>query len=199
VYFYDGEARASLWQRLLGSGVVYACPTHAQFDFGVVLGQILEQYAVDLLSTTPTLIGEIGGVEGHCRSLELHLHPPGRVQAGGSAELMQKLDGATIKMAGEASKDGDKVAFSAKLTIPERGTMRIVDSITADVALKNKTEKQGVLLLQVLLDVWFANVDFATNAQQDPNQAILLDEDTIALLQGVRSRYAYRAVWSTSQ
>ena len=59
IYFYGGEPMASRRVVVPGAGVAAACPTHAQYDYGAVLGEVLEQYVVDLLAEKPTPTGEI--------------------------------------------------------------------------------------------------------------------------------------------
>ncbi len=195
LYFYSGEPRASLWQQWFGVNAAAACPTHAQFDNGQVLGEVQNQIVVDLLSPTPTPLGTIEGIEGHMQSMELHLHPPGTLEQSNVEDLPTKLQGATLYMSGRASNDTEGVPFKVSFVIPDTGTMRIIESISSNVKLEEDSVQKGSLVLQVYLDKWFTNVNFATVGQQNRSGETMLDASNLALLQGVRSRYAYGAVW----
>jgi len=201
VYYYGGAPMARvhpLW-RLVG-GVAHACATHAQFDYGTVLGEVLEQYVVDLLATNPTSTGEVPGEAGTCQSVELHVHPPGDQQlpAGSPAAAFDRLGGASILLEGLATKDGSQVLFRAALDVPDEGTMRIVQNIAASVELNDASEQPGRLVLQVLVDAWLDQVDFASLGESDTDGRLLFSEGTqarTALLQAVRNRYSYRVTW----
>lgn len=194
LYFYAGEPRASLLQSWFGIGSAAACTTHAQFDAGKILGEVQEQVVVNLLSSSPTNLGTVAGVEGQMQSFELHLHPPGTLPSNGTPT--STLGNSTVKMKGVAKKDGVSKTFVVDLVIPDTGTMRIVESIAADVALNSNSKGSGKLLLQVYMDKWFTNVDFSTLTKENKDGVLLLDDENIALLQGVRSRYSYNAKWS---
>jgi hypothetical protein len=201
IYFYGGEpmARARPLMRLFG-GVAMACPTHAQYDYGAVLGEVLEQYVVDLLADAPTSTGEVQGEAGTCHSAELHLHPPGDQQlpAGSSRTEFDKLDGYTIVIVGTANKDTAAVPFHAALDIPDEGTMRIVQNIAGDVELDDVSERAGSIVVQILLDGWFDQVDFSSLTETDGDGNYLFSDGTqarTALLQAVRNRYSYRVDW----
>lgn len=202
IYFYGGApmARANVLQRLFG-GVAMACPAHAQYDYGAVLGEVLEQYVVNLLAAKPTSTGEVPGLAGTCRSAELHLHPPGDQQllAGSSPETFDKLGGHTIVIAGTATKDATAVPFRAVLDIPDKGTMRIVQNIVGKVELDSASAGSGSIVVQVRLDAWFDQVDFSSLTETDESGSYLFSADTqarTALLQAMRNHYSYRVNWS---
>lgn len=201
IYFYGGEpmARANHLRHLLG-GVAHACPTHAQYDYGAVLGEVLEQYVVDLLAAEPTSTGEVQGEAGTCHSVELHLHPPGDKQlpAGSSQVEFAELDGYSIVLVGTATKETTTVPFRAALDIPDEGTMRIVQNIAGDVELDDVSVRPGTIVVQILLDAWLDHVDFSTLTETDGDGNYLFSDGAqarSALLQAVRNRYSYRVDW----
>lgn len=197
IYYYEGEAQASWIKRLFTTNKAYACPSHAQYNKGSVLGEVLEQYVVDLLNAQPTHTGDVYGLSGTVRAAELQLHPPATIPVASASADIHQLEGDTILVEGKAEKDGASISYIAHLTIPDEGIMRVVESISGEVELAKS--QNGTLLLMVLLDQWFANVDFSTLHQQDENDRFLFSEDTqaySALLRNVRSRYAYRINWS---
>ena len=195
IYYYEGEPQASLLQRILGPGVARACPTHAQYNKGTVLGEILEQHVVDLLAATPTDTGQVFGLAGTCRAVELHLHPLGEISAGSPAAAFDALGGDTVHLSGSAEKEGQTVRFSGGMTIPDEGLMQIVESISADVSLE--PDAAGTLVVEVLLDQWLASVDFSslTEKQGDDYRFTENTQAYNALLRGIRSRGAYRVSW----
>ncbi|TNE45273.1 MAG: hypothetical protein EP343_27035 [Deltaproteobacteria bacterium] len=191
LYFYAGEPRASLWNKLFGINQAFA---HVQVGTGQVLGEIQDQVAVNLLSEQPTSFGKVVGIEGQMRSFELQLHPPGTlpIQGGGT----KALESSTVSIKGVATQGSETKNFQVSLLLPETGTMRVVENIATDVALQEATSSSGKLLVEMLVDKWFTNVDFATISKTTSEGVLLLDAENLALLQGVRSRYAYQAKWS---
>ncbi len=201
VYFYSGESMANKHSHFFGWGIASACPTHAQFNYGTILGEVLEQYAADLLATEPVSMGEIKGEAGNCRSVELHLHPPGAEQlsAGNADSEFRKLENHSVSISGTAQKGENTIPFHALLDIPDEGTMRIIQNIGADVELSDTAEKPGRLILQVLLDAWFDRVDFLTLQDTNEDGIYLFGDDTqakTALLLAIRNRYSYKLRWS---
>lgn len=198
IYLYEGEPRAGLGRRLGGLGAARACPTHAQYDYGTVLGEVLEQYVIDLLAFDPTPTGEVAGTRGTCQSFEVHLHPPGEIAAGSPGEDFDSLQGFTVWLEGTASRGDDEVPFEAGLTIPDEGTQRIVESIAADVEIVDAGERPGMVVVHALLDRWFADVDFDTLVEIGDGDRYRFTEGiqaTNALVFGIRSRYAYELAW----
>ncbi|MBU0551433.1 hypothetical protein KKB55_06055 [Myxococcota bacterium] len=189
IYLYGGEARGALaWLKPALLGVAVACPTHAQFDNGPVLGEILTQRAVDLLAG-PMDGGEIFGVKGTVASAEIHLHPPGEISAGGGD--FGALGGESMRFVGEATKGGEARRFVATLTIPDEGLMRIVESIPADGPLS----EGSTLAVEVLVDQLFASVRFETLSERDDEGRYLFKpgvQATAALLMAARARATYR-------
>jgi hypothetical protein len=201
VYFYGGApmAQAGPLTRFFG-GVAKACPTHAQYDYGAVLGEVLEQHVVDLLASEPTSTGEVQGEAGTCQSAELHLHPPGNqgLATGSTQVELDKLEGHTVVIEGTASKDSTTVPFRAALDIPDEGTMRIVQNIAGSVELDDVTQRPGSILVEILLDAWLDQVDFSSLTETDATGNYLFSEATqarAALLQAIRNRYSYRIEW----
>ncbi len=198
VYLYEGEAMAGLGRRLGGLGAARACPAHAQYDDGTVLGEVLEQYMTDLLADDPTPTGEIDGTRGTCQSFEVHLHPPGEITAGSPGEDFDPLQGFSVWLQGTATSGDEVVPFEAGLTIPDEGTQRIVESIPADVEIVDADEQPGMVVVLALLDRWFAEVDFATLVELGDGDRYRFTEGiqaTNALIFGIRSRYAYELAW----
>jgi len=202
VYFYGGEpmARSTPIFEAFG-GVAHACPTHSQYDYGAVLGEVLSQYAVDLLAAEPTSTGEVDGEAGTCHSIELHIHPVGAEQlpAGSPADELDELEGASILLEGVATRDEGSVPFRAVLDIPDEGTMRVVQNIEGNVELDDNSNRPGTAVVQILVDAWFENVDFSSLTETDDDGTFLFTEDTqaqVALLQAVRNRYSYSLEWS---
>lgn len=198
VYLYEGEPRANLWQRLGALGSARACPTHAQYDYGTVLGEVLQQYVVDLLAAEPTSTSEINGMRGTCRAFEIHLHPPGEIPAGSAAGGFEELQGSTLWLEGTATRGDEELPFEAGLTLPDEGTQRIVESIAAGVEIVDAAERPGMVVAHALLDRWFADVDFGTLTDLSDGDRYRFTEGvqaTNALIYGVRSRYAYELTW----
>ncbi len=198
LYFYEGAPQASLWRRAFSIPSAHACPTHAQYNKGTVLGEVLRQYVVNLLAP-PMSLGSVLGLAGTCRTVELHLHPPGEVSQGASATEIELLEGKSVRLQGSASKAGVTVPFIARLTIPDEGLMRIVESIAAQVELADASQRPGALLIEPLLDMWLASVDFDSLTQMEGSSYVFSDDSQAwaALVRGVRSRNSYRVSWRT--
>ena len=197
IYFYSGEARASLLERLIGINQAYACAAHAQFQSGTTLGETTLQFGVDLLAEAPTvLLEDAEGVAGEVRSVELHLQNPGQVEAGN--EMAAAAPQATYEFAGTATKDQVSVPFTAAITLPEDGTHQIVDSIPAQMELEQDT----TLKLHMQLDRLFRDVDFepaaASGGDQAPEPVAIApgSQAYSALTFSLRSRDAF--VWEAS-
>ncbi len=198
VYFYGAEPQATLFDRLLGIRVAHACPAHAQYDRGAVLGELLQQHVIDLLSQQEQSTGVVAGEAGTCRMIELHLHPPGQVPPGSPTNAFSALNGHTAWIAGTATKESATIQFQGGMTIPDQGTMQIVENIGAQIDLTGASNQSGRVVIQVLLDKWFANVDFSTlpeNTEGGPRQFALDSQAYVAWLAGIRSRYSYALTW----
>lgn len=196
LYYYAGEPQAHLLDSLFGIRSAQACPTHAQFNKGAVLGEIVQQYAVDLLGA-PTKMGTVPGLAGVCQSLELHLHPLGKLAPGSSATPFSALEGQTVLLEGEATKEAKTVAFRAHLSLPEEGIMQIVESIPASIPLHDSAEQPGYIMTEALVDKWLDTVQFDTLTERQ-GETFLFTESTqawMSLLRGLRSRYSYRLSW----
>jgi len=195
VYLYSAAPLATWFDHLLGVRVAHACPAHAQYDRGTVLGEVLSQYVVDLTTGEVASTGLSAGEAGFCQMFEVHLHPPGDLPAGSPGPELDSLNGNTAWIAGTASKEGDVIEFAGGLTIPDEGTMRIVESIPASVDI---AEQSGRAVVQVFVDQWLANVDFST-LPEDPNGGPrAFDPDSqayTAWMTGIRSRFSYGLSW----
>ena len=202
MYYYSSEAQAGLLDRLFSIKNAYACPAHAQFDKGTVLGEIRQQTVVNLLDETPTATGISQGEKGHCRMFELHFHPPGEIPAASDDAAFGPLDGHSLAISGVAEKDGMEIDFSGYLTIPDEGTMRIVESIPADMVLDGRS---GRAVTRIHVDEQLANLDFysivdesGTCLEDAGGGMCRIGEDSqayLAWLSGVRSRQSYSLEW----
>ena len=129
---------------------------------------------------------------------ELHLHPLGEVPAGSPSSAFDSLQGYTAFIAGTASKDADVIEFEGGMTIPDEGTMQIVESIPASVAIADVAEQSGRAVVEVYLDQWLTNVDFSTLPENTEGGARTFAEGSqayTAWLTGIRSKYAYGLSW----
>ena len=197
LYLYEGAPRVQHGLRFLGRegwfagglfSEAYAHPGHITADNRKVLGEVLEARAVDLMGQTPSEMGLLEGVEGQLESLEFQLLPP-------SGASSQSMEGVSFLAKGKASKGGEEHSFQVKLTLPEGTRTRVIEQIAADLPLRDQAEKAGSVVFQIGLAQIFANVDFSAVEEKDDAGALLLTSATQALVQGVRSRYSYRAIW----
>ncbi len=193
IYLYSGEARASLWQRALGINHAYACAAHAQFQSGRTLGEVPQQFGVDLLAGRTTLVEGAVGEGGTVQSVELHVQNPGQVEAGNE---MAKSPEATYEFEGVATRQGVSIPFVASITLPEEGTHQIIDSIPAQV----KMEQGSTLNLKVQLDRLFRDVDFSEFEGGESGELVELMPGTQAyssMTFSLRARSAF--VWEDGQ
>ncbi|MDX9722584.1 MAG: hypothetical protein RBU37_17690 [Myxococcota bacterium] len=195
IYFYEGEAEDGSLASLFSLPSAYACPSHAQYNKGRVLGELLRQEPVDLLVGRSEL-GALDGLSGRLRAAELHLHPWGEISSTPNNGASQALAQQTVLFRGQAQLGEQSIAFEAHLDIPDEGLMRVVESIDTDVELRG--DGSGRVLFEVLLDQVFATVDFASLTTQEQNVYVFTADTQAynALLRGLRSRYAYRMSWS---
>lgn len=193
IYFYSGEARASLFERLLGPNEAYACASHAQFQSGLTLGETPLQYGVDLLAGRAVLVDAARGESGVVRSVELHVQNPGQVEAGNE---LATSPAATYELEGVATREGVTIPFTVSLTLPEEGTYQIVDSISTQMELSEGSD----LLLKLRLDRMFRDVDFESLGVTDATAPVEIEPGTQAytsLVFSVRSRDVF--VWENGQ
>lgn len=193
VWFYGGGRRASLELPRPGLRAALAHPADGTFDRGPVLSEILAQHAVDLLAG-PTPLGTYEGIEGQLETLEVQLRPDGYGPLGIDAAAAA-LDGATFRLAGVAQKDGARVPFVAEGDLPE--AQQVIDSIDTDLSLDGRS---GRLVIEIHLDEWLGLVEFSALSTTDPSGDFVFAADqqpTAALHRGLRSRFAYRARWSS--
>lgn len=196
IYFYSNESVPLAYRGHTGGFIqsANACPAHAQFDKGEVLGEIREQYVVDLLSREHFDMGTRTGVAGTVRLFEVHLHPPGKVTTGGGHAGVEVLNGETVFVRGKAVKDDETVEFIGNFSIPDEEVLRIVEQIPAEAPLIGVDGGEARVFLKIKLDVWFANVDFSSLTVKDESDRFIIDEESqayLALLSGMRSRYSY--------
>lgn len=193
VYLYEGTLSVRLWDYLQPIKSAYAHAGHVDASGQKTLGEILEHSVLDLLKGEATSLGIVKGVAGQLNKAELQLLPPGaaRLVSGSASDV----GGATVFASGTATKGSESRPFVLKLTVPDRGTMRVVPNIAANVSLLEDDVQSGKLMLKVQVDTWFTNVDFATLTEKNDKEQYLLTESNGAILQGVRSRYSYAFDW----
>jgi hypothetical protein len=190
IYFYSGDARASLFDGLLGIPEAHACAAHAQFQSGRTLGETTLQFGVDLLGGEVTLVDDAVGEGGEVRSVELHVQDPGQVDPGNA--MAQATPETTYAFEGVASKEGVTVPFVAEVTLPEDGTHQIVDSIPAQMELG----EGATLRVKVMVDRLFRDVDFGGLTPGEGGEAARIEPGTQAyssLVFSLRARSAF--VW----
>lgn len=204
VYFHAGGERAglgpSLWE-WLGPSKAYAHPADSTFEGGAPLGDVLEQFVVDMLQTAPSSLGRVAGLEGRAESFEVQLHPPGYARAGSQASRMADMDGHSFIFEGVARRDGEERPFVAEGFLGDLDPERAITSIDADVALVDVSERPGPLLLRVQFQDWFRFVDFGALTEQDAEGRFTLPAGTVegdALRRGIRSRSTFGLEWSHS-
>jgi hypothetical protein len=197
VYLYNARPQATLFERFFGLRSAFACPAHAQYDRGAIVGEVLEHRAVDLFSGS-TSLGTTTGEAGVVQSFEVHLHPPGDVPAGGPIDV---LEGVTVRFAGVASRDEETIEFEGALDIPDQEIWRIIASIPAEVDLSGSASLEGRAVVNVHVDEWFANVDFA-ELEENGDAPRQFTEGTAAyealVMYGLRARSAYSLSWEGS-
>ncbi len=196
IYFYSNESVPLAYRGHTGGFIksAKACPAHAQFDKGEVLGEVREQYVVDLLEGEFFDMGDRTGVAGMVRLFEVHLHPPGKVNVSGGHAGVEVLGGETVFVKGRAVKDEETVEFIGNFSIPDEEVLRIVEQIPAEAPLVSVDGGEARVYLKIKLDVWFANVDFLSLTLKDESDRFIIDEESqayLALLSGMRSRYSY--------
>ena len=202
--FYGGSLRASneipLWKTLLGIPVAYAHPADDGLEQGPILGDVLDQYVIDLLSGRPTDLGVVPGVQGTLTNVELQLQPPGFSSLGSSQEAVAGMAEQTFMLEGIARFAGQELSFRAQGHLGEEPSDRIIGNVPANVELVDASGRAGRLMIDVLVDRWFDLVDFDRAARDHPDGFVDLmsnASDRAALQRGIRSRFAYSARWST--
>ncbi len=198
VYLYGGGQRAESWglPAWLGPRVAYAHPADATFDRGPVLGDVLDQFVVDLLDPSPTSLGIVPGVAGTTATMELHLHPAGFTALGSPVAELEPLGGATFLLEGRASRGDVTVPFSARGDLVGQPAQRVVESVEVGVELSDRGDSPGRLIIQIRVDEWFRFVDFA-RLEDVPDPFAPETVAGAALRRGIRSRFAYGAEWRT--
>lgn len=134
-----------LWS--LVGGTAHAHPGH--YHPGDAMGEWLDAAIVDLLSESPTTLGIAEAITGHYGSMELHLPPP---RAGLDAEGV--LRGHSIRLVGNASRDGEEVPFEALLDL---------DAAIEGIPFSHAMEAEpGRVRITLRLPRWLDRVDFST-------------------------------------
>jgi hypothetical protein len=198
LYLYSAKPQASLLERVGLIGTAFACPAHAQMDRGLLIGEVLTQQAVDLLSNNPIPLGPAQGEAGEALSFEVHLHPAGAVPAGPGARAgLAALEGRTVLLEGTATRDGEAIPFRAHLDIPDTALWRIVTNIPTALSVDSPVHA-GRASLRILVDRWFERVEFSElpmhadgSREFEPGSAAF----SALVMFGMRSREAYSMEW----
>lgn len=189
VYFYSKEPSIS------------KCPAEAQADKGIILGEVTSQYVVNLLDENITETGKTEGESGICRRAEMYLYPPkdSSLSLGSDSESFKNLNGNSIYVEGKAVKGEAEKDFIVDITIPDEGTMRIIQNISPDSDIELSKDRSGSLILEVLVENWFINVDFDSLTEESDGVFIFSqNEDSqayTAFLTGVKTYTSYSVKW----
>ena len=196
-FFFGGGLRAQLLQPVLGMPSAYAHAADDTFDKGPVLGEVLDQYVVDVMNG-PTDLGVIPGIAGTTQTLEVQLQPPGYTAFAQTREQLDAMRGYTFVFEGVAKKDGVEVSFLAQGNLTGEAQQRIVESIEASVQLLDREEQSGWFHIEFYIDEWFRFVDFGAIEEMDEMGRARFPEESnagAALRRGIRSRFAFGAQW----
>ncbi len=110
VYLFEGEP---LIGELLHRGFLPRAHAHpGHYQEGEAMGEVLEQVVVDLLDRNPTHLGTLFAVTGTCHSARVGLGTAEAGLAGADA-----LGGHALRVAGEATRDEERVDFEGWLDI----------------------------------------------------------------------------------
>lgn len=174
---------------------------HAVVAGRIVIGEVLQHYAVDLLGE-PTELGSVFGVAGTCSDAELRWYPPGGIDSAAGDADFAALDGQMIRLVGRATPTGDTdaqpVEFVASVTIADEDQERIVRNIPADARLRDASPGEGHLRIELDPATWLDVVDFSTlNAFDDDGRAVFTSDTSAwgALMYGLRATWAYDIRW----
>lgn len=200
VYIYEasdeGNVIVRLWD-LLGPSKAYA---HAVASGRSVLGDVIDQFVVDLASSTPSSLGIVPGIAGEMDSFEIGLHPYGYTALGSSLAEASELGGATFVLEGTATKDGATYPFSVRGDIGDTAQKRVVRNVRASLLLEQTERQTGRFVIDVEVERWFDRVDFSTAVETDDRGRYTLPATSvpgIALRWGIGSSSAYGAEWIT--
>lgn len=173
VRFFAGKVllsrRFDPWSLVVGTA--WAHPGH--YIPGEALGELLKPVNVDLLATTPQMLGEANATTGDYGSLELTMAAPG------------------IHLAGTATKGGVTVRFDSSAFVPARA----IEGIKFDRVLGSETGKVRIAL--DLADL-LARCDFAAagTVGADGVTVFALDQEAFnGFARGVQDTGAYIVTW----
>jgi hypothetical protein len=112
--------------------------------------ELLEPLALDLLEAEGAQLPEISAQAGPIAKLVLEIAPPD------DADLPDTLHGYQAWVAGEATKDGETIAFEGGLTVPDEGINRRIEVMATDIVL----DEGGRLLLSIRPSRWLHDASF---------------------------------------
>lgn len=184
MYAHAAEELAR-WRRVLSPARALAHPGH-DHGFDRVRGEWLEQAAVDVLAPSPRRLGDAMAEAGAVDRLEVAVGPYD------GTEGPEALDGATLWVRGEATRDEELVPFEGALTFAEE-TARAVDHIAAEASL----DEGGRLTVGVRPGLWFQGAQFDRLETDGTGPAVLRAGGQVynALSLGVHNPRAFIVEW----
>jgi len=195
IYFYEAAPQAHWLDGVVGLRQAHA---HLVVSRGTVLGEVLQQHVIDLLSGAVHDTGTWSGVAGQCQSAEVQLLPPGEHELGPTSHAIELVRGHTIWLSGVAAKDGVTIPFEGGLTLPDEGKLRLIEDIAGTMDLQDASESPGAAVVLIYVDEWLGNVNFDTLPEPAGEGPRVLAEGSQAYTawqSGVRSRFSYGTIW----
>jgi hypothetical protein len=167
IEFFEGDPLFSLrrvWSRLVPSALAH--PGH--YREGEALADVLTPVVANLLAEAPALL-EGDGVTGDYRSARIELGPD------------DALDGATVIVAGEATRGDERFPFRGRLALEES-----IDGVAVGYTVDAPT---GHFAMEIDLSAWLDRVEFD---EVGPDVDLRPDTQPYnAWLRGVRNTSAY--------
>lgn len=167
----------------------YAHAGDDHFEGGAVLGEWLEQHAIDLTAPGLHVLGESVGDEATVRAYTVQLDPP-------RAPIVRNGDptrGFPVYVSGEAVKDGVTVRFRGGLTLTSE--RRRVEGLATEITLA----EGGTFVLELHPRAWFDAAHFERlpeSTDPDGYRTITTDNQVhAAWMIGARSTRAFSTRW----
>jgi hypothetical protein len=173
-----------VWELLVPSA--HAHPGDVHFAGGAVKGEFVGQVLFDALAAEPLSLGSVDGIAGPARSFSIELNPPSSEQASAA------LRASHAYVVGVAEKDDVTYEFEGGLSIDDAGTLRKVEGIPLEVDLREGSQ----LTIQLHLDTWFQDADFARLQDRSDSGRLLITPTSqvrTAWFIGARSFEAFSA------
>lgn len=160
-----GVGRA-VWDWLVPSAQAH--PGDQHFAGGTVLSEYLGQVVFDALSAEPLRLGKVPGVASRARSFSVWLEPPR------TADAREALRGHHVHVVGEATRGDERYEFEGGLDIGAEGTLRRVEGLEMDAALRDGAQ----VTVELHLSRWFRDADFSTLEERAPSGRLLIGADS---------------------